>query len=73
MAVTVPALSVPASVARPSRVARRFTVRRNLRGLWVAREARGLVEGILFEQRDAIRFAIAESGGRPFVLVIGAG
>ena len=61
----------PVSVA-PSALRRRsFTVTRNERGQWVARETRGLIEGVFVTQRDAVRFALYESGGRGAAIIFG--
>jgi hypothetical protein len=40
-----------------------FDIRRNPRGYWVARDRNGLVGGIFLTQKDAIRFALFETGG----------
>jgi hypothetical protein len=42
---------------------RRFAVTQNAQGYWIARESRGLIEGVFVNQRDAIRFALFEAGG----------
>jgi hypothetical protein len=43
---------------------RHFVVAQNAHGYWVAREERGLIEGVFVNQRDAIRFALFETGNR---------
>ena len=54
-----------------SRFARRsFVVAQNGRGQWVAREKSGLIEGVFFTQRDAIRFALFETGDRAAVVLV---
>ena len=37
-----------------------FTIEQNARGLWVAREQGGFIEGVFTTQREAIRFALIE-------------
>lgn len=44
----------------------RFTITQDERGLWVAREKHGLIEGVFVDQRAAIRFALYECGRRGF-------
>lgn len=50
---------------------RRFAVTQNARGYWIARESRGLIEGVFVNQRDAIRFALFETGGGSVSVVAG--
>lgn len=50
---------------------RHFVVAQNARGYWVAREARGLIEGVFVSQRDAIRFVLFETGNRSVSVVAG--
>lgn len=45
-------------------------VAQNDRGQWVARERRGLIEGAFLTQRDAIRFALFETGSRAAAVVV---
>ena len=47
-----------------------FVVSQNPRGQWVAREGDGLIEGVFRSQRDALRFALFESGDPESVVVI---
>jgi hypothetical protein len=51
---------------------RQFVVTQNARGYWVASETRGLIEGVFVSRRDAIRFALFESGNRSSVIVGGS-
>jgi hypothetical protein len=50
---------------------RHFVVAQNAHGYWVAREERGLIEGVFVNQRDAIRFALFETGNRSVSVVAG--
>jgi hypothetical protein len=50
---------------------RRFAVTQNTQGYWVARESRGLIEGVFVTQRDAVRFALFEAGGGSASVVAG--
>jgi hypothetical protein len=50
---------------------RSFVVAQNERGQWVARESRGLIEGVFLTRRDAIRFALFETGSRSAAVVVG--
>jgi hypothetical protein len=50
---------------------RRFAVTQNAQGFWIARESHGLIEGVFVNQRDAIRFALFESGGGSASVVAG--
>lgn len=60
----------PISLA-PSAVRRRsFTVAQNDRGQWVARETHGLIEGVFVTQRDAVRFALFETGSRSAAVIV---
>ena len=40
-----------------------FDIRRNRQGYWVARDSRVLVGGTFLTRKDALRFALFESGG----------
>ena len=40
-----------------------FDIKRNRRGYWIVRDCRGLVGGAFFTSKDALRFALFESGG----------
>ena len=40
-----------------------FDIKRNRRGYWIVRDRRGLVGGAFFTSKDALRFALFESGG----------
>jgi hypothetical protein len=42
--------------------ARFFLVCPSTDGLWIAREANGLVEGLFRSRKDAVRFALVEGG-----------
>jgi len=48
-----------------------FEVTQNSQGYWIARESRGLIEGLFVNQRDAIRFALFEAGGGSASVVAG--
>jgi len=50
---------------------RHFVVAQNAHGYWVAREERGLIEGVFVNRRDAIRFALFETGSRSVSVVAG--
>jgi hypothetical protein len=52
---------------------RQFVVAQNARGRWVARETTGMIEGVFREQRDAVRFALYETGDPRSVVVISGG
>jgi hypothetical protein len=52
---------------------RRFVVAQNPRGQWIARERTGLIEGVFRSQRDAVHFALFESGNPDSVIVIAGG
>ena len=52
---------------------RQFDVTENAQGLWVAHERHGLVEGVFRTQRDAVRFALFETGNPDSVVVIAGG
>jgi hypothetical protein len=52
---------------------RQFVVAQNARGKWVARETHGMIEGVFREQRDAVRFALYETGDPRSVVVISGG
>lgn len=45
------------------RVLRKFTIRRDWQGHWIASEAHGLAEGVFFTCSDARRFALREADG----------
>lgn len=49
---------------------RTFDVTENAQGLWVAHERHGLGEGVFRTQRDAVRFALFETGNPNSVVVI---
>ena len=38
-----------------------FVVAQNARGYWIARERRGLIEGVFLSQREAINFALLKT------------
>jgi hypothetical protein len=48
-------------------------VTENASGLWVAHERRGLTEGVFRTQRDAVRFALFETGNPDSVVVVAGG
>jgi hypothetical protein len=52
---------------------RRFSVWQNPRGQWVAREGAGLIGGVFRSQRDALRFALFETGNPQSVVVLAGG
>lgn len=52
---------------------RTFEVTENAAGLWVAQERHGLGEGVFRTQRDAVRFALFETGNPNSVVVIAGG
>ena len=45
------------------RVLREFTIRRDQRGCWIARETHGLLGGVFISRREALRFALYEADG----------
>jgi len=49
---------------------RSFVVAQNDRGQWVAREHGGLIEGVFHTQREAIRFALFETGSRSAAVIV---
>jgi len=40
-----------------------FDIKRSLRGYWIARDRHGLAGGTFLTRKDALRFALFESGG----------
>jgi hypothetical protein len=50
-----------------------FEVSQNRRGQWVARERTGMIEGVFFTQRAALRFALYETGDPRSVVVVSGG
>jgi hypothetical protein len=50
-----------------------FVVAQNPRGQWVARDRRGMIEGVFRTQREAVRFALFETGDPGSVSVISGG
>ena len=52
---------------------RQFDVTENAQGLWVAHERHGLVEGVFRTRRDAVRFALFETGSPQSVVVLAGG
>ena len=52
---------------------RTFVVSRDPKGLWIAHEQHGLVEGVFRTQREAVRFALFETGSPGSVVVIAGG
>jgi hypothetical protein len=40
-----------------------FDIKRNRRGYWIARDRGGLVGGTFLTKKDALRFALFETGG----------
>jgi hypothetical protein len=67
IAVSQIAVIDPSKSSEPCRT---FVVAQNDHGKWVARERRGLIEGVFFTQREAIRFALFETGSRAAAVVI---
>jgi len=49
---------------------RSFVVLQNDRGQWVARERGGAIEGVFLSQREAIRFALFETGSRSAAVIL---
>jgi hypothetical protein len=47
------------------RVLREFTIRRDRRGCWIARETHGLLGGVFIGCKAAMRFALYEADGDP--------
>jgi len=45
------------------RVLREFTIRRDQRGRWIARETHGLLGGVFISCKEALRFALYEADG----------
>ena len=41
-----------------------FEIAQNARGYWVAKDKEGLIGGVFPTQKDALRFALFEVGGR---------
>ena len=57
--------------SRSSSIQRRsFVVAQNERGQWVARQNRGMIEGVFLTQREAIRFALFETGSRSAAVTV---
>jgi len=52
---------------------RLFVVSQNPRGQWVAREGSGRIGGIFRSRRDAVRFALFETGRPESVFVLAGG
>ena len=52
---------------------RRFVVSQNLRGQWIVREGTGLIDGVFRSRREAVRFALFETGSPDTVTVISGG
>jgi hypothetical protein len=49
---------------------RTFTVARNRRGHWIARDLDGLIEGVFVDRRAAIHFALFEADGRRSAVIV---
>jgi hypothetical protein len=47
-----------------------FTVSCNRRGRWVARDLDGQIEGVFFDKKTAIHFALFEADGRRSAVII---
>jgi hypothetical protein len=61
-------------VPRPAASCYRFEIAHDPHGYWTAREHSGLSGGTFFTRREAMRFALAETGGqRQHVHVLRAG
>ncbi|HEX3954635.1 MAG TPA: hypothetical protein VHW90_13735 [Stellaceae bacterium] len=54
------------------RVLHEFTIGRDRRGHWVAREVHGLAEGVFFNCENAFRFAVREADGDPSRVHLGS-
>jgi hypothetical protein len=52
---------------------RTFEVTENERGLWIVHERHGLTEGVFRTRRDAVRFALFETGNPDSVVVLSGG
>jgi hypothetical protein len=52
---------------------RTFEVADNEQGLWIVHELHGLAEGVFRTRRDAVRFALFETGNPDSVVVISGG
>ena len=52
---------------------RTFEVAENGHGLWILHELHGLTEGVFRTRRDAVRFALFETGNPDSVVVISGG
>jgi hypothetical protein len=52
---------------------RTFEVAENEHGLWILHELHGLMEGVFRTRRDAVRFALFETGNPDSVVVISGG
>jgi hypothetical protein len=61
-----------AHVARSAAVdcRRTFTVARNRRGYWIARDLDGMIEGVFVDRRTAIHFALFEADGRRSAVIV---
>jgi hypothetical protein len=46
-----------------------FLLGQNRRGQWVVRQVCGLIEGLFVDRKQAIRFALFESGSRPGAVI----
>ena len=52
---------------------RTFEVAEDEHGLWILHERHGLAEGVFRTRRDAVRFALFETGNPDSVVVISGG
>jgi hypothetical protein len=61
-----------ARFAAPANIGRRrmFTVGRDRRGRWIARELDGMIEGVFVDRKTAIRFALFEADGHRSAVII---
>jgi hypothetical protein len=49
---------------------RTFTVGRNRRGRWIARDLDGMIEGVFIDRKTAVRFALFEADGRRSAVIV---
>jgi hypothetical protein len=49
---------------------RTFTVGRNRRGRWIARDLDGMIEGVFIDKKTAIHFALFEADGRRSAVIV---
>ena len=56
-------IAMPDFVPIPISSPYHFDIKRNRRGYWIVRDRRGLAGGSFFTRKDALHFALFESGG----------